>query len=81
MAYSQRALVVNRVQAPSSAEGAAVAEACPVAVQSAPRSDREGDPARADATWKRVWSWLLGRSSNAGRQGSVLGGSGIEGEL
>ena len=49
------------------------------AVQSAPRSDREGDP-RADATWKRVWSWLLGRSSNA-RQGSVLGGSGIEGEL
>jgi hypothetical protein len=49
------------IQAPSSAEIAAVADACPVApFQSAQRSNREGDRAGADANRKRVGSWLVG---------------------
>ena len=67
------------IQAPSSAEIAAVADACPVApFQSAQRSNREGDRAGADTIGNRVWSWLDGRSSQAGPQGPVLGGGRVE---
>ena len=66
------------VQAPSSAEGAAVADTCPVAaIQLAQRPHRERDRAGADASGRRVGSWLVGRSST-GLEGPVLGGRGIE---
>ena len=67
------------VQGPSSAEGAAVADTCPVAtVQSAQRSDRERALAGADTTRNRVWRWLLGRSRKAGLEGPIRCGSGID---
>jgi hypothetical protein len=66
------------VQAPSSTETAAVADACPVAAfQFAQRSDRERDRAGADANGKRVWSSLFG-PRKAGLQRRILCGSGIE---
>jgi hypothetical protein len=68
------------VQVPVNVEVAAVAEACPVApVQLAQWSHREADWwARVDADGNRVWSWLLGRSSKAGRQGPTGGGRAIK---
>src|SRR4029453_11363186 len=67
------------VQGPSSAEGAAVAEACPVAaVQSAQRSDRERARAGAAASGHRVGSWLVSRS-RAGLEGPILCCGGVGG--
>ncbi len=60
------------VQAPVGVETAAVVEACPVAaVQSAPRSDREGDRAGADVNRQRVGGLLVGLS-RASLQGLIL---------
>src|SRR5215207_4285063 len=51
------------VQAPSSAEIAAVAKACPVAaVQLTPRSHHARDRTGTDANRNRGWRSLLGRS-------------------
>jgi hypothetical protein len=56
------------VQASAGVEVAAVGEACPVApVQLTQWSHREGNRAGVDADGNRVWSWLLSRSSKAGR--------------
>ena len=66
------------VQAPSRVEGAAVAEACPVApVQLAQRSHRERDRAGADTNGQRGWRWLVGRS-RTGFHGPILCCGGIE---
>jgi hypothetical protein len=67
------------IQTPSSAEGAAVAEARPVAAfQLTPRSHHARGRAGTDANGNRGWSWLVGRSTT-GPQGPILCCSGVQG--